>query len=98
MYLGKFNILGLQLAACNHQFILEEIDNHIKEKKKFLISPLASQTFVLARYDRRLKTILENYDYLFSDSIWVKRTINFLYNISRILELSTIDNASAEGW
>lgn len=81
MFLGSFNVLELKLSACNHQFILEEIDDHIKKKKKLLISPLASQTFVLARYDKRLKTILEKYDYLFSDSIWVKKAVNFLYNI-----------------
>lgn len=81
MFLGTFDVLGLQLSACDHEFILNEIDGHIKKKKKFLISPLASQTFILTRYDKRLKTILGQYDYLFSDSLWVKRAVNYLYNI-----------------
>ena len=81
MYLGKYTLLNLQITACDHEFILEEIKNQIKNKRSFLISPLASQTFVLARFDKNLKKVLDTYDYLFSDSLWVKRTINFLYNI-----------------
>ena len=81
MFLGTFDVLRLKLIACNHDFILKEIKFHIKEKKNFLISPIASQTFVLAYYDKELRDILNKFDYLFSDSLWVKRSVNFLYNI-----------------
>ncbi len=79
--IGTFSVLSLQLAACDHDFILEEIRKRVKRKRNFLITPLASQTFVLARSDKKLKKILDAYDYLFSDSLWVKRSMNFLYNI-----------------
>ncbi len=81
VFLGSFDLLGLQLAACDHGFILGEIQKRIKKRRNFLTTPLASQTFVLARSDKKLKKILDAYDYLFSDSLWVKRAINFLYQI-----------------
>lgn len=80
-YLGNYKLLKTKITACDHQFILKKISEHIIKKKFFLISPLASQTFVLAYFDNKLKLILDKYDYLFSDSIWVKRTLNFLYNV-----------------
>lgn len=81
MFLGTFNVLTLPLTACDHDFILNKIRQHIKKKSNFLISPIASQTFVLAIFDKKLREILNSYDYLFSDSIWVKRSINFLFRI-----------------
>jgi N-acetylglucosaminyldiphosphoundecaprenol N-acetyl-beta-D-mannosaminyltransferase len=81
MFIGKNSILSIKLSACDHDFILKEIQNHIKQEKSFLISPLASQTLVLAYFDKKLNSKLKKYDHLFSDSIWVKRAINFLYKI-----------------
>ncbi len=82
MFLGKFNVLGLNLTVCDHGFILNELDKSISNKKHLLVSPLASQTFVLAYFDKKLQSILNKFDFLFSDSIWVKKSVNFLYNLS----------------
>ncbi len=81
MFIGKFDVLGLNISVCDHDFISEEIRKSINNKKKFLIAPLASQTFVLAYQDIKIRTLLNKYNYLFSDSIWVKRAINFLYSL-----------------
>ncbi len=81
MLVGRFEVLKLYLTVCDHDFIIDEIEKHIQRKKKFLVSPLASQTFVLAYYDRKLQSVLNKFDYLFSDSLWVKKSVNFLYNL-----------------
>lgn len=78
---GNYSVLSLNITACDHPYILSKIKENIVKKRSLLISPLASQTFILALKNRGLKKVLDKYDYLFSDSIWVKRSINYLYNI-----------------
>ena len=81
MLIGPFDVLGLKLVACDHAFIIDEIRKRISKKKSLLISPLASQTFIQALYDSKLKSYLDNFDFLFSDSLWVKKSLSFLYKI-----------------
>jgi len=81
MFLGNFDILGLRLTICDYQFILKELKTYINCGDNFLLTPLASQTFVLAYYNKKLRYILNNFNYLVSDSFWVRKSVNFLYNL-----------------
>jgi len=79
--LGKFKILENHITACDYEYILHEIIQAITHRTKLLISPIASQTLVLAKDNAELKNSLEKFDYLVPDSQWVKRSINWLYGI-----------------
>jgi len=78
---GKFKLLENEITACDYEFILNKITRAITNKKRLLISPIASQTLVLAKENIKIKTSLDKFDYLVPDSQWVKRTINWLYGI-----------------
>jgi len=79
IFLGKFKIIDNDITACDYEYILQKIHEAITKKKKLLISPIASHTLVKAHYDKKLKKILDGFDYLVPDSQWVKRAIWFLY-------------------
>jgi len=79
IFLGKFKIIDNDITACDYEYILQKIQEAIAKKKKLLISPIASHTLVKAHYDKKLKKILDGFDYLVPDSQWVKRSIWFLY-------------------
>jgi exopolysaccharide biosynthesis WecB/TagA/CpsF family protein len=79
IFLGKFKIIDNDITACDYEYILQKIREAITRKKKLLISPIASHTLVKAHYDKKLKKILDGFDYLLPDSQWVKRAIWFLY-------------------
>lgn len=80
-FIYKYKLLKTNLWAVSSKFILNKIEDSISGGKNFLISPLASQTLVIAYFDKHLKKILDSYDFLFADSLWVKRAINFLHGI-----------------
>lgn len=79
IYKGKYKIIDNFITACDYDFILFEIKKAIKNKKKLLISPIASHTLVKAHYDKKLKKILDKFDYLVPDSQWIRWSIPFLY-------------------
>lgn len=79
--LGKYRLIKTDLWGIDYEFILKEIEQHIKKRQSFLISPLASQTLVKAYFDTNLQNILNKYDGLFPDSQWVKRSLYFLYGV-----------------
>jgi exopolysaccharide biosynthesis WecB/TagA/CpsF family protein len=79
IFLGKFKIIDNDITACDYEYVLQKIQEIIIKKKKLLISPIASHTLVKAHYDKKLKKILDGFDYLLPDSQWVKRAIWFLY-------------------
>ena len=81
IHFGKFKIINNEITACDYDYILNEINEVTKKNKSLLISPIASHTLVRAYYDKKLKKMLSNFDYLLPDSQWVKRSIWFLYNI-----------------
>src|SRR3989338_10454603 len=78
-YLDIADVLGINMAVCNHKYLIRLINRKIKMKKRCILSPLASQTFVLAYFNKGLKLALNKFDYLFSDSYWVRQAISFLY-------------------
>ena len=79
IYLGKFRIIDNLITACDYDYVLKKIEEAIKNEKTLLISPIASHTLVRSHYDKKLKKILDEFDYLLPDSQWVKRSIWFLY-------------------
>lgn len=86
VYKGKYKIIDNFITACDYGFILSEIKKAIKNKEKLLISPIASHTLIRAHYDKKLKKILDEFDYLVPDSQWVRWSIPFLYGKERSLE------------
>lgn len=78
---GKFKIIENEITACDYGFILSEIEKKIKNNQSLLVSPVASHTLVKAKYAKRLKEILESFDFLVPDSQWVRWSLKFLYNI-----------------
>lgn len=79
--LGTFKIVENDITACDYEFILSKIEKAVSNKKKLLISPVASQTLVLAYKNKKIKTSLDKFDYLVPDSQWIKRALNLLYGI-----------------
>lgn len=86
IYKGKFKIIDNLITACDYDYVLTEITKAIKNKKKLLISPIASHTLVRAHYDENLKKILNKFDYLVPDSQWVRWSTPFLYRKENGLE------------
>jgi len=86
VYKRKYKIIDNLITACDYEFVLSEIIKAIKNKKKLLISPIASHTLVRAHYDKNLKKILDKFDYLVPDSQWVRWSIPFLYGKNKSLK------------
>lgn len=78
MMLGKYKVLQNEIAACDYEYILSEIKKSVG-KYDLLISPIASHTLVLANYNKKLKSILDHFDYLVPDSQWLRYSLFFLY-------------------
>ena len=86
IYKGKYKIIDNLITACDYYFVLSEVDKAIKNKKRLLISPIASHTLVRAHYDKSLKKILDKFNYLVPDSQWVRWSIPFLYGKEKSLK------------
>lgn len=78
---GRFKLIGNYITACDYDYLISKIERSIKNRDSLLISPLASQTLVLAFFDKRLKNILDKFNYLAADSQWVRWSLGFLFNI-----------------
>lgn len=78
-YFGKYLVLKNKITACDYEYALNIINKRIDQKQQLLISPIASQTLVLANYDNKLRNVLNCFDHLFPDSQWIKRSLYFLY-------------------
>lgn len=74
----KVKILKNEITLITYDKLIANIFNN---NKLYLVSPIASQTLVLAYLDNNLKTILDKFDCLVPDSQWVKRSAYFLYQI-----------------
>ncbi len=81
LHFGKFKILRNSIDACDYDYVLGEIQINIKNKHRFLISPVASQTLVRAYFDDNLRKILDKYDGLYPDSQWIRWSLGFLYGV-----------------
>lgn len=79
IYKGKYKIIDNLITSCDYEYLLIRIKENIKNKKPLLISPLASHTLVRAKFNKKLKLILDKFDYLVPDSYWVKWSLGFLY-------------------
>lgn len=79
--LGKYKIIDNLICACDYDFIIGEIEKNIN-KRNLLISPIASHTLVKAYYSKKLKKILDRFDFLLPDSQWIKRALRFLYQVN----------------
>lgn len=77
----KYKILNIYICACDYNYVLRKVARSIKYKRSLLISPLASQTLVKAWFNKHLQNLLNQFDELYPDSQWVKRTIWFLYGV-----------------
>jgi len=86
VYKGKFKIIDNLITACDYDHILNEVSKSINNKKKLLISPIASHTLVKAHFDSYLHKVLQKFDYLLPDSQWVRWSIPFLYGKSKKLD------------
>lgn len=80
MIKGQYNILGLQITDCEANHLLAEIKSHIKNKKNLLIAALPINQIIIAYLDSKFKYVLNKFNYLIPDSVWVKWSINLLYN------------------
>lgn len=76
---GKYKILENMVSACDYEFILSKIQKAITNKRALLISPIASQTLVIAQGDKKVKKALAAFDYLVPDSYWVMKSLNWLH-------------------
>ncbi len=79
LYYGKFNILGVEITACDYDFLVKQIFKFKNKKKVF--APIASHPVVLAYYNNEFKKILNSFDYPLPDSQWVRWSLFFLYKI-----------------
>lgn len=77
--LGKYRIITSTITACDREYLLQKILKAIKTGKMLTVSPLASNTVTLACFSKELRKALEGFDYLVSDSQWLKWSIFFLY-------------------
>ncbi|PIY69445.1 glycosyltransferase [Candidatus Roizmanbacteria bacterium CG_4_10_14_0_8_um_filter_39_9] len=76
---GKYKILENMVSACDYEYILSKIQKAITYKRALLISPIASQTLVIAQGDKKVKKALATFDYLVPDSFWVMKSLNWLH-------------------
>lgn len=82
IFKGRFKIIENKIAACDYDFILFEIEKKIKKGQSLLVSPIASHTLVKAKYNKKLKEILDSYNFLVADSQWIRWSLKFLYGLS----------------
>lgn len=71
-YLGKHNILGVNITACNYLYVVEQILKSIKNKKRFTVAPVASYPIVEARFNKPFRDCLNNFDLVVPDSQYVR--------------------------
>ena len=81
IFKGKFKVIENKITACDYGFVLKKTEEAIRNKKSFLISPIASHTLVRAKYNKNLKKILDGFDYLVPDSQWVRWSLDWLYRV-----------------
>ncbi len=81
MIKSKYNLLGLQIIDCEEDHLLSEIRSYIKNKKNLLIAALPVNQIIISYLDKKFNNVLNKFNYLIPDSVWVKWSINFLYNI-----------------
>ncbi len=80
MIKGKYNLLGLQITDCDEDHLLSEIRSYIRNKKNLLIAALPVNQIIISYLDKKFNNVLNKFNYLIPDSVWVKWSINFLYN------------------
>lgn len=78
---GSFQVLSQNISACDYEFVLQTIKKTIHQQKSLLISPIASQTLVKSFFDHKLHKVLNRFHMLLPDSLWVKKSLCFLYGI-----------------
>lgn len=76
----KYAILGTSLINYNVTDLLRKIKSHQKIKKNLLLAALPINQIVVAYLNNRFKKILNSFDCLVADTMWVKWSVNFLYN------------------
>lgn len=86
VYKGKHKIIDSFITACDYNFLLEKIVRSITTKNTLLISPISSHTLVRMHYDKKLRNVLNNFDYLVPDSQWVRWSIPFLYGKDKSID------------
>jgi len=79
---GKYKLLNIPVTACDYEFIVEKVKSAIKRKKRLLICPIPSHSFVLALFKPKVERALQSFDYKVPCAQWVKRSLNFLYDIN----------------
>jgi len=84
LFYGKYNILGIQIDACDYDYILCKIDKHFNNKrnKSILISPMTTHVLTKAKYDKKIISALDKFDLLPPDSQWLRYSLNFLYGVN----------------
>ncbi len=76
---GNYNILGLKLTVSDINFILRMMKTYLKRNRNFLVESLPINQIVLANLNKDLYIVLNKFDCLLPESIWVMNSINFLY-------------------
>ncbi len=80
LYLGKFNVLGITLTACDYDYIIKKILEAIKNKKRLLIAPIATHPVMAAQSNTNYRHLLNSYDLVVPDSYHLTSSLNFLYH------------------
>jgi exopolysaccharide biosynthesis WecB/TagA/CpsF family protein len=81
IFLGKLNVLGNVIAACDYEYLLSKISKAISNRKTIYISPTTSHILALSYIDRGLRDALNKCDYIVPDSQWVRRSLRFLHGV-----------------
>ncbi|KKS98452.1 MAG: WecB/TagA/CpsF family glycosyl transferase [Candidatus Gottesmanbacteria bacterium GW2011_GWA2_43_14] len=79
LYLGKYKLLKNYIYAVDIDYVLNIIIKAINKNQEVLLAPVPSHILVTAFFDNNFNNILNSYDYLLPDSVWIKNALNFLY-------------------
>jgi exopolysaccharide biosynthesis WecB/TagA/CpsF family protein len=79
--LGKYDILGIKMATCNYEYVIEQILDSTKKMQRLTIAPVASHPIVEAYFNKTFQGLLNRFDLIVPDSQYVRWAINFLYDI-----------------
>ena len=80
-YFGKYDVLGINVTACNYSYVVDLIEKSIKFKKKLVIAPIASHPIILAYFNEKLRKIINKIDLVAPDSQYVRLALWFLYGV-----------------
>ena len=79
VYYGKFNVLGLNITACDYEYLLHSF---LRNTNKTVYSPIASHPIMLSEKNAKLRDIYNSFNYLLPDSQYVRWALKHLYKVT----------------